>query len=88
VRRKFTLPASLAIALALATLAAGCGNGTTGAARTITATHATPKNWAVVIPFQAWAAGIGSALAIGAVAGLMPAIRASRMPPTVALRTV
>jgi ABC-type antimicrobial peptide transport system permease subunit len=28
------------------------------------------------------------AFIIGAVAGLLPAVRASRMPPTVALRTV
>jgi putative ABC transport system permease protein len=53
-----------------------------GAAATMV--YATSKSWAVVIPFEAWAAGI----LIGAVAGLMPAIRASRMPPTVALRTV
>jgi putative ABC transport system permease protein len=58
----------------------------TGAAATVV--YATSKNWAVVIPFQAWGAGIGSAILIGALAGLMPAIRASRMPPTVALRTV
>jgi hypothetical protein len=32
--------------------------------------------------------GIASAILIGAFAGLMPAVRASRMPPTVALRTV
>ncbi len=31
---------------------------------------------------------IASAIAIGALAGLLPAVRASRMPPTVALRTV
>ena len=30
----------------------------------------------------------GLAILIGAFAGLMPAVRASRMPPTVALRTV
>jgi len=32
--------------------------------------------------------GIASALLIGAFAGLLPAVRASRLPPTVALRTV
>ena len=53
-----------------------------------TAVYANAKNWAVVIPIEAWAGGIASALLIGAFAGLMPAIRASRMPPTVALRTV
>jgi hypothetical protein len=45
------------------------------------------KSWAVVIPAEAWSGGIASAVMIGAFAGLMPAVRASRMPPTVALRT-
>lgn len=52
-----------------------------------TAVYASSKNWAVVIPVEAWTGGIVSAVLIGALAGLMPAIRASRMPPTVALRT-
>jgi putative ABC transport system permease protein len=53
-----------------------------------TAVYASSKNWAVVIPAEAWSGGIASAILIGAFAGLMPAVRASRMPPTVALRTV
>ena len=53
-----------------------------------TAVYASAKGWAVVIPVEAWSAGIAAAILIGAVAGLMPAVRASRMPPTVALRTV
>ncbi len=53
-----------------------------------TAVYASSKGWAVVIPAQAWTGGIASAILIGAFAGLMPAVRASRMPPTVALRTV
>jgi putative ABC transport system permease protein len=53
-----------------------------------TAVYASSKSWAVVIPVEAWSGGIASAILIGAVAGLMPAVRASRMPPTVALRTV
>jgi putative ABC transport system permease protein len=53
-----------------------------------TAAYARSKSWAVVIPAEAWAGGIASAILIGALAGLMPAVRASRMPPTVALRTV
>jgi putative ABC transport system permease protein len=53
-----------------------------------TAVYASSKNWAVVIPAEAWTGGIASAIFIGAIAGLMPAVRASRMPPTVALRTV
>jgi putative ABC transport system permease protein len=53
-----------------------------------TTVYASSKSWAVVIPAQAWLGGIASAILIGAFAGLMPAVRASRMPPTVALRTV
>jgi putative ABC transport system permease protein len=53
-----------------------------------TAVYASSKRWAVVIPVEAWAGGIASAILIGACAGLLPAVRASRMPPTVALRTV
>jgi putative ABC transport system permease protein len=53
-----------------------------------TAVYAGSKGWAVVIPVEAWSGGIASAIVIGALAGLMPAVRASRMPPTVALRTV
>jgi putative ABC transport system permease protein len=53
-----------------------------------TAVYAISKSWAVVIPVEAWSGGIASAILIGAFAGLIPAIRASRMPPTVALRTV
>jgi putative ABC transport system permease protein len=56
-----------------------------GAAATLV--YATSKSWAVVIPAEAWSGGIASAILIGAFAGLMPAVRASRMPPTVALRT-
>ena len=52
-----------------------------------TAVYASAKGWAVVIPVDAWAGGIVAAVLIGAFAGLAPAVRASRMPPTVALRT-
>jgi putative ABC transport system permease protein len=52
-----------------------------------TAVYAGSKGWAVVIPAEAWTGGIASAIMIGAVAGLMPAVRASRMSPTAALRT-
>jgi putative ABC transport system permease protein len=38
-------------------------------------------------PVEAWSGGIVAAILIGAPAGLVPAVRASRMPPTVALRT-
>ena len=42
----------------------------------------------VVIPPQAWAGGLAAALLIGALAGLLPAIRAARLPPTQALWSV
>ncbi|MDQ6727634.1 MAG: ABC transporter permease [Actinomycetota bacterium] len=53
-----------------------------------TAVYASSRSWAIVIPAEAWIVGIASAILIGAFAGLIPAIRASRMPPSVALRTV
>ncbi len=53
-----------------------------------TAIYASVKGWAIVVPPVAWAGGFGAALAIGAVAGLLPALRAARMSPTEALRTV
>ena len=53
-----------------------------------TAVYASTEGWAVVVPLEAWAGGIASAIAIGAIAGLLPALRAARMSPTEALRTV
>jgi len=53
-----------------------------------TAIYAQTKHWTVVIPATAWAGGLAAALLIGAIAGMLPAIRAARMSPTEALRTV
>ena len=53
-----------------------------------TAIYAPAKSWTVVIPATAWAGGLAAAMLIGAIAGLLPAIRAARMSPTEALRTV
>lgn len=49
--------------------------------------YATARNEIVVIPAIAWAGGLGAAVAIGAMAGLIPALRAARLSPTEALRT-
>jgi putative ABC transport system permease protein len=53
-----------------------------------TSVYASAKGWAVVVPAVAWAGGLGAALLIGAIAGLLPALRAARMSPTEALWTV
>jgi putative ABC transport system permease protein len=66
------------------------GGGVVGIAAGVLATaiYAQTKGWTIVIPTLAWAGGFGAALLIGAVAGLLPAIRAARLSPTEALRTV
>jgi putative ABC transport system permease protein len=75
----------LAEAILLA-LAGGTAGDIAGAAATAVYAHA--KGWAVVIPIEAWAGGLGAALLIGALAGLLPAIRAARLSPTQALWTL
>jgi putative ABC transport system permease protein len=57
-----------------------------GAASTVVYAHT--KHWATVIPPEAWAGGITASLLIGAVAGLIPALRAARLSPTQALWSV
>jgi putative ABC transport system permease protein len=49
------------------------------------AIYAHGRGWATVIPTDAWVGGLVAALVIGAVAGLLPAIRAARLSPTQAL---
>jgi putative ABC transport system permease protein len=69
-------------------LAAGGGTAGVAAGAAATAIYATTKSWAIVIPAQAWAGGLGAALLIGAAAGLLPAIKAARMSPTQALWSI
>jgi putative ABC transport system permease protein len=51
----------------------------------VTTLYSMTQTWPVVIPAWATAGGVGATLLIGAVAGLYPAIRASRLAPTEAL---
>jgi putative ABC transport system permease protein len=64
--------------------------GLAGVAMGVTATtvYAHSRHWTTVIPTLAWAGGLAAAVAIGALAGLLPAVRAARISPTEALRTV
>jgi putative ABC transport system permease protein len=67
----------------LLSLAGGTAGIAAGAAATAVYAHA--RGWATVVPPLAWAGGLAAALLIGAVAGLVPALRAARVPPTEAL---
>jgi putative ABC transport system permease protein len=70
----------------LLSLTGGVGGVILGAAAT--ATYARSHGEPAVIPPEAWAGGLAAALLIGALAGLLPAIRAARLSPTQALLTV
>jgi putative ABC transport system permease protein len=72
-----------AIVLSLAGGAAGVAIGAAA-----TAAYARGHGEAVVIPPQAWAGGLAAAVVIGALAGLLPAIRAARLSPTQALWSI
>jgi putative ABC transport system permease protein len=54
----------------------------------VTAVYASWQGWDVLVPPVAIVGGLVAALAIGAVAGLYPAMRAARVSPTEALRTL
>ncbi|MGH3204024.1 MAG: ABC transporter permease [Streptosporangiaceae bacterium] len=70
----------------LLSLAGGVIGVVAGAAATAAYAHAHGEP--ATIPLQAWAGGLAAAILIGALAGLLPAIRAARLSPTRALWTV
>jgi putative ABC transport system permease protein len=75
----------LAEAILLSLLGGAVGVGLGAAA---VAVYARTRGEAIVIPTQAWAGGLAAALVIGALAGLLPAIRAARISPTQALWSI
>jgi putative ABC transport system permease protein len=70
----------------LLSLAGGIIGVIAGAAATTT--YARLRGEPAVIPPDAWAGGLTAAILIGALAGLLPAIRAARLSPTEALWSV
>lgn len=79
IRRQF-----LAEALFLSLLG-GVGGLLIGSA--VTAAFASSNAWPIVIPPFVLVGGLGATLVIGALAGLYPAMRAARIPPTEALQS-
>ena len=68
----------------------GAAGGTAGAllGAIVTGAYATSQGLPAVVPPEALVGGVVAALVIGAVAGLYPSMRAARLSPTEALRTV
>jgi putative ABC transport system permease protein len=75
----------LAEALLLSFLGGVAG---TMAGAVATAAYALSQHWSVQIPAVALYGGLTAAVVIGAIAGLYPSMRAARLSPTEALRTV
>jgi putative ABC transport system permease protein len=69
-------------------LAAAGGAAGVALGAAVTAGYAASQDWALVVPPEALAGGLASAVLIGAVAGSYPALRAARLAPTDALRGI
>ncbi len=54
----------------------------------VTAAYAQSRSWPTVVPPVAMVGAVVGAVVVGALAGLWPAMRAARLSPTQALRTV
>jgi putative ABC transport system permease protein len=83
-RRRQILTQFLTEAVALSALG-GLAGAAIGLA--VVSGYARYQGWPLVIPATAVAGGVAASVTIGALAGLYPAIRAGRLPPTEALTT-
>jgi putative ABC transport system permease protein len=70
----------------LLSLAGGIAGAALGGA--VAAAYASSRGWEVVVPPVVLAGGVLAAVAVGAIAGLYPALRAARLAPVDALRSV
>ena len=82
-RRSHIAAQFLTEATVLAAIGSVAGVGLGAAVTTI---YARSQGWLVDVPLSALAAGAGTALAVGLVAGVSPAVRAARLDPAEALR--
>ncbi len=53
-----------------------------------TTVYASARHWSAVVPVPVLLAAVGVALALGAAAGVYPALRAARLAPAEALRII
>lgn len=63
------------------------GFGGVGLGAALTAVVASIQGWSISVPTLALAGGVGAALLVGALAGLVPAVRATRLDPALAVRS-